>query len=203
MVEKLIILKACRDFSALGIKCVSMDAIASSLHVSKRTVYQRFKDKENLLACCLNYMARQFGKTMNEQIKKFPDAVSAVVQVNSAVLRYTLAFSPAFYRDLGHYPELYDRIRDQYKDKIESLYLSYLEEGRREELFLPDFDIPQTLIFFREQLRWLCRNPDVQPLKTYAVGFLTYLAGICTEKGRRTLRQFSADEFIINHLNQK
>lgn len=37
-----------------GIKSVSMDEIATSLGISKRTLYENFKDKEDILLSCVN-----------------------------------------------------------------------------------------------------------------------------------------------------
>ena len=37
-----------------GIKSVSMDEIATSLGISKRTLYENFKDKEDILLSCIN-----------------------------------------------------------------------------------------------------------------------------------------------------
>lgn len=37
-----------------GIKSVSMDEIAASLGISKRTLYENFKDKEDILLSCIN-----------------------------------------------------------------------------------------------------------------------------------------------------
>lgn len=53
-VQKLIIEGANRLFLQHGCKKVSMDMIAQELHVSKRTIYELFADKETLLRACLS-----------------------------------------------------------------------------------------------------------------------------------------------------
>ena len=49
MVRERIIMQASDFFSLYGIKNISMDALASSLGISKRTIYEHFKNKEEIL----------------------------------------------------------------------------------------------------------------------------------------------------------
>lgn len=48
-----IILTAMEAFSANGIRCITMDDVAASLGISKRTLYEVFADKESLLEACV------------------------------------------------------------------------------------------------------------------------------------------------------
>lgn len=49
-----IIRKASELFCQYGIRSVSMDELASSLNISKRTIYETFKDKEEILLSVLS-----------------------------------------------------------------------------------------------------------------------------------------------------
>ena len=42
-------------FGKYGIKSITMDEIASGLGISKRTLYETFKDKESILMECYLY----------------------------------------------------------------------------------------------------------------------------------------------------
>ncbi len=48
-----IIETASEAFTAHGIKSITMDDIAASLGISKRTLYEVFRDKESLLTQCI------------------------------------------------------------------------------------------------------------------------------------------------------
>ena len=48
-----IIETASEAFTAHGIKSITMDDIAASLGISKRTLYEVFQDKESLLTQCI------------------------------------------------------------------------------------------------------------------------------------------------------
>ncbi len=51
--QQRIIKQATRMFFCNGIKSVTMDMIASQLGISKRTLYENFKEKNELLLACL------------------------------------------------------------------------------------------------------------------------------------------------------
>ena len=62
-----IIAGASKLFFYNGIKRVKMDDIASDLNISKRTIYEQFSDKEQLLTECLKYIYRELrhhGRTL-------------------------------------------------------------------------------------------------------------------------------------------
>ena len=60
---------AIRNFSRNGIRNVKMDDIASALGMSKRTLYQLFKDKENLLIECFRYSQKRSATQYAELTK--------------------------------------------------------------------------------------------------------------------------------------
>ena len=50
VVKEHIVLAAAKAFAQKGVKTVRMDDIATGLSISKRTLYELFHDKEDLLA---------------------------------------------------------------------------------------------------------------------------------------------------------
>ena len=61
-----IVIKAGTLFYQYGIKNVSMDDLASSLGISKRTLYENFRDKEEVL---LTYMAGKRDERNNKIVE--------------------------------------------------------------------------------------------------------------------------------------
>jgi len=53
-VKEKIISGARQLFTKYGIRSITMDMIAEQLGVSKRTIYENFKDKDELLKFCMN-----------------------------------------------------------------------------------------------------------------------------------------------------
>lgn len=60
-----IIERAMQAFKTHGIKCITMDDIAASMGISKRTLYEVFANKEMLLEDCI----RKERQETNEYIR--------------------------------------------------------------------------------------------------------------------------------------
>ena len=58
-IRNLIIAEAAELFKVYGIKSVTMDSIASHLGMSKRTIYEIFSDKDDLLVGVFNWMGEK------------------------------------------------------------------------------------------------------------------------------------------------
>lgn len=68
---------ASKSFMTLGIKAVHMDDIASSLSISKRTLYELFGDKEELLL----EVFRFYRHCMNEYMQEIASSANNVLEV--------------------------------------------------------------------------------------------------------------------------
>lgn len=72
---------AIASFHQEGIKAVTMDAIAHRLTMSKRTLYQLFGDKEELLLACLK-------KKQQEDRKRWEQTARTAGNVLEFILKY-------------------------------------------------------------------------------------------------------------------
>ena len=55
-VKERVIKTAANLFVRHGIKAITMDYIAGQMGMSKRTLYENFKDKDSLLLSCIYYL---------------------------------------------------------------------------------------------------------------------------------------------------
>ena len=61
-----IIEEAAVMFRTYGIRAVTMDMLATQLGISKRTIYEVFRDKDELLHGCLKWMTEKQTEVMNK-----------------------------------------------------------------------------------------------------------------------------------------
>lgn len=104
--KKRIIDSSLEAFTKHGIKSITMDEIASSLGISKRTLYEVFYDKETLLEACV--LRRQ---EMEEQYLKEVQAVAGnVLEVILKLFQYSIeqfhATNKKFFEDIKKYPRV-------------------------------------------------------------------------------------------------
>lgn len=199
MLREQILQKAEAGFARLGIKAVNMDSLASGLRISKKTIYHYFSSKEELLAECLKrYITRNQSEILREA-GRAGTALGAVLTVNRAVLYQSLALCPAFHEEMKRHARLQEMMVRHYIAFVRSEYLKYFTCGQEEGLFTERHNPRLTLDFLEDRL-CLCAGwsypPDKKQMENYGITLFTYLAGICTDKGRRQLETFTPGFFM-------
>ena len=102
-VRKRILTEATHLFFQYGIKNTTMDDIADKLGISKRTIYETFKDKNELLISCFEEYSNERYKANGVIIKDSQNpltAISLFIQAGASMLNL---LSPAFFSDLKKY----------------------------------------------------------------------------------------------------
>lgn len=188
-------------FVTNGIKNTRMDDIAIALSISKRTLYEIFKDKEDLLL--------EIMRVHYVQMKEFSETVSAregnVLEKLFVVLQHNLndmrKVSKGFIQELQRYPHVIEFMRDTQKHRAE-LAQHFYEAGLKEELFLPriNYDIVIALHEYMQGFIDFVLQRDLDLAEIIQTTIFVHLRGISTEKGKRMLEEFYSR---IKSENQK
>lgn len=200
MLREQILQKAETYFNRIGIRGVSMDYIAGSLRISKKTVYSHFSSKLELVAECIKNDITKDKNEIARESKKAQSPLGAIVAINSTVFRQSHARCPAFHQDIKHFELLQELISRHYTVFIRREYLKYFSQGQEDGLFIPNHNIPLTLDFLEEQIhssdKWIVLG-NTRQIENYAITIFTYMAGICTDLGRKELEAFRPELFLI------
>lgn len=127
--KDIIIEQAMNMFISHGIKAVRMDDIAQELSVSKRTLYELFGDKEELLYQSVMLFAKRRDESIMEQIK----GVDNEIEIMMICMRNTLSMSPISQR-LGYnmrrfYPVVYERVNKKSTEFLDQAVRRWLESS--------------------------------------------------------------------------
>lgn len=191
--RKRVIAMAGKMFAEQGIRKVRMDDVASALGMSKRTLYEMFADKEELLL--------EGMKVDQEKKREYAAQVAAtannVLEIVFCLYQYGMEemkdVHPSMYRDIKKYPKVCEYL-NQRRAQSDKNSKEFYEVGVRQGLFRADinFDIFQFLVqlsmngFLTNDLlmdRWTL----TEVLDTVV---RVNMRGICTEKGQRMLDEF-------------
>lgn len=134
MTKERIIQKATDLFSLHGIKSVSMDDLASSLGISKRTIYMIFKNKEDILKNCILCTQQDISQHINRITAQSENIISVFLQIIDHY-KFTQLPTARFWDDIDkYYPEVYQSILREIERS--NIYLKQLlEEGIKNEYF--------------------------------------------------------------------
>jgi AcrR family transcriptional regulator len=186
--------KCTEIFTSCGVK-VSMDEISRMLGVSKRTLYEFFESKENLICECINFIIGRmqilidahFSENTNNVIEKlFP--------MSNPKLQKMLAGDNRFLIDVKRlYTDIFRQTIEKHVESFKKHIIGIIKEGMEEGVFLPNIipDIIIDVIFTIH--RSLINNQEFfekyPPIDLFKNTVLCYLRGISTPKGLELVSQ--------------
>lgn len=191
--KELIIETATKSFVENGVKSVTIDKIVKELHTSKRTIYNHFSDKIELLKACLNEYHAKVKRENEEIIESSENVLEAMGILHQRIVQRSYQVNPNFFNDVkAYYPGL---LHESYRHNGEYAHQQLVllaEWGIKDGIFLPDMDVEvigKTVLIMLK----LLKNTKVFPLADYSKERLTfgilvpYLRGMCTAKGLKLL----------------
>lgn len=130
--ETRVIRHAAEEFFRHGVKSVKMDDVASTLGISKRTIYEMFTDKEHLLLECMKMKTEQMAEEMERIVGTAKTPVEIYVRAADLVLQHSKGVCAQFLEDVVRYPlvvEYFRRGREQRQQRNEVFIQQCIEKG--------------------------------------------------------------------------
>ena len=128
-------------FQEQGIKQVKMDDIARKLSISKRTLYENFKDKTELLLACLEKAEADRNERLGIYYTQRKNVIELLLNVHEDILRFMRNASPAYFIDMErYYPKVYNRYAHE-KEMHRQAIVDLLREGIGEGMIRSDINI--------------------------------------------------------------
>ena len=97
---------AMQAFIRQGIRAVRMDDIAQQLGISKRTLYEIYEDKEELLLQSIKKYNAQRVATLTEYAAQGHNVIDIVLEAYRLKLAETRMVNPVFFSDIIKYPKV-------------------------------------------------------------------------------------------------
>jgi TetR/AcrR family transcriptional regulator, cholesterol catabolism regulator len=199
-VQERIIEQATAMFLRSGIKAITMNDISREAGVSKRTIYENFHDKNDLLRHCLAYMDKQFNKEHETVVNESAHIIQLVFSMMKIGIKAINQISPLFFEDLKRYhtkvwKEVYKINMEKQKVQIQTI----LKKGINQGLFRKEIDIEILTILLMQQLQ-IMPDKSVYPPDRFSqsVVFETlmfiFFRGIATQKGLDLIDKMLTDD---------
>jgi Transcriptional regulator len=187
-----VIQEASRLFFKNGIRSVTMSDIANYLGISKRTLYEVFKDKEELLEVCIDtHMGRAEGE-MCEMILNSENVIVSMMLVYRKHLDDVQSTNKSLIHDLKKYhPRLYHKIEIKQRDGV-GLLVPLYQKGIEQGLIRPDVNFEVCIWLMKSQFKMLMEG-DFIPLDKFSINefvrtiILNFVRGIATPKGNELI----------------
>lgn len=186
---------ALEAFTSNGIRNITMDEIAASLSISKRTLYEVFSDKETLLEACIKKSQQSVDAFVMEVLEHTDNVLEVILKIFQHSIERFHATNKLFFEDIKKYPKAYALITSR-REKDSEETISFFKEGIHQGLFRDDVNFEIMGLLVREQMDLLLNTEICEKysfLAVYESIMFTYLRGISTRKGADELEVFIQD----------
>jgi TetR/AcrR family transcriptional regulator, cholesterol catabolism regulator len=143
-----------------GIRSVSMDDIANALGISKKTIYQYFADKDELVDAIVETVVNDNQQRCIQHRSTAQNAVEEIFKAKQLLREMFTDMNPSVLYDLQKYhPKAFARFLRHKNDFLYSMIKTNLERGLAEELYRTEMNI-DIITRFRLESMLMVFNPD-------------------------------------------
>lgn len=197
-----IIEKAGDLFRQYGIKNVSMDEIASSIGISKRTLYENFKGKEDILLSVLSWFAEKKREAFDSQYTQCNNVVEVFIKLieeNENMPECSVKFFEDIQKYYLHAANLIRR-----HIEISNIYLrNFLLQGIEEGYIREDLNVNVAAFLVEESTYTYIRasyleKPPFSFSELFYTMMINFVRGIMTGKGIEIIDAYLKQRRIKN-----
>jgi AcrR family transcriptional regulator len=172
-----------------GIRAVTMDDVATEFGISKKTLYQYFSDKADLVSSVVDYFLENAELDLSSH--NHENAIDYIIAVRSHVANILKFYNNNIEFDLKKlYPELYKKVHEAKRQRIFESTIENLKHGMEQGLYRSDLE-PYFIAKLQVGRMLYTLNPEYKVFEEYEVNSLSFfdsitnyhMHAICTEKG--------------------
>ena len=194
---KIRIQKAAHDLlMQYSIRSVSMDDIAASLGISKKTIYQYYKDKNELVDAVVTDIIENNQCACNDDRDKSHNAVHEIFLVMEMMAEMFKTMNPSILFDIHKYhPEAYRKFLKHRNEYLFEMCTHNLERGIKEELYRPEIAV-DILARYRVETLFIPFNPEFQHSLNHNLAAIEeeiivhFLFGLVSAKGYKLVLKY-------------
>lgn len=187
-----IITTAMEAFAQKGIRHVKMDDVAKELGISKRTLYEIFDKKEDLLYEGVKFYLGDRRTQMEVKAQECKNVMEIILQAYKLKVEEFRQTNPCFYTDLVKYPKVARYLAQQNQQMLTNM-TKFIERGIEEGYFRNEVNPELVARLFDALGKYVMEQQlyclyTIEDIFTNLV-FVT-IRGICTEKGIEVIKQW-------------
>lgn len=172
-------------FHERGVKAVKMDDIANCLSISKRTLYEIYDNKEDLLFECVKTSFEHSEKELHESVENADNVMDILLRIYRLKMNLLRKTHPSFYCELEKYPKILEYFEKQ-DGKRRAQQMDFIKRGIREGYFRNDVNYDLILDLFDVSNRYIISNYNSLNYSMEQLSYnlvFVFLRGFCTLRG--------------------
>jgi AcrR family transcriptional regulator len=197
--------KAHELFMQFGIRSVSMDDIANSLGMSKKTLYQYFADKDELVDAVVDTHITIMQSDCTGCHKVATDALHEIFLMMGNIIEQLSNMNPMVLNDLEKFHfRAYRRFAEHKNKFLVKIIRENIEWGKKEELYRADINV-DVLSKFRLESMMIPFNVSVFPPGKYNLAEISaiiiehFIYGLATVKGHKLILKYKQEKKLTSY----
>ena len=144
-----IVKRALNDFMQYGFKTFTMDDLANKMGMSKKTLYEYFPSKQDLVDACLDYALEMSCTNVTTFVQGEGSVIENVYRNQKKVQEvFNINSDRPIWELEKYYPKTYERMEGEFA-KTDALFIDkLLEKGWQEGLFRKDINVNFCKVFY-------------------------------------------------------
>lgn len=182
-------------FLTHGFKSVTMDDIASKMGISKKTIYQYFSNKNELVQATTLYLFETIEVGIDAICSLEKNPIEELFMVKDFVMKNLKDESASpIYQLQKYYPKVFELLMVRQLEKMDTCVIDNLQKGISQGLFREGLNKEIIVRFYFAGMNSIKNlelfNPDFYNSKVVQKEYLEYhLRAICTPKGIENLEK--------------
>jgi AcrR family transcriptional regulator len=194
--EERILRGAYELFYRHGVKRITMDDVASHLGMSKKTIYENYKNKDDMVLALMKRELQKQHKDMDAIRKKSENSIDEIIGIMNYLAEKFSQINPGMFYDLQKYhSSSWNHFRDFKENSIQKFIEANLKHGVKDGLYRKDINIPILSRLRVEQIE-LCFNSNVFPTHEFRIAEVCvevlnhFVYGIASPKGYSLIEKY-------------
>lgn len=193
--KETILNKATEMFLNLGFKSVTMDDIANELGISKKTIYQHYANKTDLVEASTTQLFENISCGIDTIREQGNNSVEEIFIIRNFMMQHLNNESTSpFYQLQKFFPKIFTCLRAKQFEKMNSCMVENLQKGIESGVYRTNINTQFISRIYFTGLTGI-KDDEIFPHNIFSVNDLTchfleyHLRGIVTEKGLRIMLQ--------------
>jgi TetR/AcrR family transcriptional regulator, cholesterol catabolism regulator len=183
-------------FMAYGVRSVTMDDISKRLAISKKTIYQHYRDKDEIVCLVTERVMEREEEQINEIKREAKDVIHELILLSKYIREHGQSVNPSVLFDLQRYHRSAWEIYLKFKENV-FLYslIDTLNRGKEKEFIREEVNVEILSLLRLEEIQ-MAYDADVFPRDKFNFQevqlqlFEHFVHGILTTKGLETLKLY-------------
>lgn len=186
-------------FSQYGFKTITMDDIARRAGISKKTLYQHFANKNEVVSEAVIWLKNNMTGSCEVLAKESANAVEALVRTQAMMDEMHKKMNPmALFEMQRYFPDTYTTFKDMLQKRDVEMIKDNLQQGIEEGLYRPEINT-ELMARYRLEMSLMIFQPNLLVTERHDLRFVLheifehFLYGIMTPKGEKLYQKYKTN----------